>query len=181
MTVNPAKIFGVADRMGTLAVGMTANLVVMTGDFLDPKSTVKTTVVEGVATDAKKEDCQVKTTASLAALVVAAAAHAQTAPPKSLPPVTPPNPAATGVQKKGTDQPVAPAPTKSDPGASRNLPSETAADRKPRLHTNGDVFIMGGRILTATHGTIEKGNILVRNGKIVAIGPERRRPRRGRG
>ncbi len=55
MTMNPAKVFGVADRTGILEVGKTANLVVMTGDFLDAKSTIKTTVVEGVATDAKKE------------------------------------------------------------------------------------------------------------------------------
>lgn len=58
MTANPAKIFGVSDRQGTLEVGKTANLVLMTGDFLDPKSTVKTTIVEGVATDAKKESAK---------------------------------------------------------------------------------------------------------------------------
>ena len=56
MTSSPATIFGVADRTGTLQVGKTANLVLMTGDFLDPKSTVKTTIVQGVATDAKKKE-----------------------------------------------------------------------------------------------------------------------------
>lgn len=55
MSMNPAKIFGLSDRMGTLAVGKTANLVILTGDFLDAKSKVATTVVEGIATDAKKE------------------------------------------------------------------------------------------------------------------------------
>ncbi len=55
MALNPAKMFGLSDKMGTLAVGRTANLVIMTGDFLDEKSKVTTTVVEGVATDAKKE------------------------------------------------------------------------------------------------------------------------------
>lgn len=122
-----------------------------------------------------------KTTAFLAAALVAASAGAQTPPPVTPPPVntpqknppvvTPPNPAAPGVQKKGTDQPVPPKPVESDPGASKNLPSETASDRRPKLHTGGDVFIRGGRILTVTHGTIEKGDILVRKGKIVAIGP----------
>ncbi len=113
-----------------------------------------------------------KTTAFLAALAASAAVAAQTTTPQTNPPkVTPTNPASQGVQKKGTDQPVPPSPTASDPGAPKNLPSETAADRKPKLHTGGDVFIKGGRILTATHGTIEKGNILVRGGKIVAIGP----------
>jgi len=62
------------------------------------------------------------------------------------------------------------------PAPKPDLPSETAFDRRPTLHTGGDVFIKGARILTATHGTIEKGNILVRGGKIVAVGPNVKAP-----
>ena len=58
MSLNPAKLFGVADHQGLLEVGKTANLVIMTGDFLDPKSTIKTTVVEGNATDMKKDSAK---------------------------------------------------------------------------------------------------------------------------
>ena len=54
MTIGPARIFGVSDRLGTIEVGKTANLVLMTGDFLDEKSTVKTTLVEGVPHDLKE-------------------------------------------------------------------------------------------------------------------------------
>lgn len=50
------------------------------------------------------------------------------------------------------------------------VPVETEAMRKPTLVTHGSVLIKDARILTATHGTIEKGSILVQNGKIVAIG-----------
>lgn len=49
-------------------------------------------------------------------------------------------------------------------------PVETNALRKPRLKTNGNVVIRNARILTATKGTIERGDILVQNGKIVALG-----------
>ena len=56
------------------------------------------------------------------------------------------------------------------------FPVETNADRKPKLVTHGDVFIKNGRILTATHGTIEKGSILVKGGKIVAIGADLKAP-----
>ncbi len=52
----------------------------------------------------------------------------------------------------------------------QQLPTETNANRKPKIQTHGDVFIKDGRILTATHGTIEKGSILIQGGKIVAIG-----------
>lgn len=52
----------------------------------------------------------------------------------------------------------------------QELPYETEAMRKPSLVTGGNVLIKNGRILTASHGTIERGSILIRNGKIVAIG-----------
>ena len=54
MTINPARMFGVADRIGTVEVGKVADLVLMTGDFLDAKSTVKTVVGDGVATSPKE-------------------------------------------------------------------------------------------------------------------------------
>jgi imidazolonepropionase-like amidohydrolase len=56
------------------------------------------------------------------------------------------------------------------PAIQETFPYETNAKRKPKLKTNGSVFIKNARILTATHGVIEKGNILVKDGKIVAIG-----------
>lgn len=49
-------------------------------------------------------------------------------------------------------------------------PFETEAMRKPDFQTKGDVFIKGGRILTVTKGTIERGDILIQKGKITAIG-----------
>jgi len=66
--------------------------------------------------------------------------------------------------------PPAPAPAKPVLTPDPSWPIETVSDRKAKIKTNGDVFIKGGRILTASKGTIEKGNILVRKGKIVAIG-----------
>src|SRR5262249_38508770 len=38
LTLNPAKIYGVEKQMGTVEAGKIADLVVMTGDFADPKS-----------------------------------------------------------------------------------------------------------------------------------------------
>lgn len=81
-------------------------------------------------------------------------------------------PAAHRVVTRGTGGPAKSTSSPSEPLAPKALPTETSSDRKPRLRTGGDVFIRGGRILTVSHGTIEKGNILVRKGKIVAIGPD---------
>lgn len=49
-------------------------------------------------------------------------------------------------------------------------PVELDAQRKPSIVTNGNCFIKGGTILTVTHGTIQNGDILVKDGKIAAIG-----------
>ena len=47
LTINPAEIWGVADRYGSLAPGKVANLIVTTGDPLDVRSTVKHLFIRG--------------------------------------------------------------------------------------------------------------------------------------
>ena len=50
------------------------------------------------------------------------------------------------------------------------IPVELEADRKPALHTGGNVFIKNGTVVTVTKGTQANTDVLVQNGKIVAIG-----------
>lgn len=47
MTINAAEVWGVADRLGSLDVGKTANVVVANGDPLDMKTDVKQVFIEG--------------------------------------------------------------------------------------------------------------------------------------
>jgi imidazolonepropionase-like amidohydrolase len=47
ITLNAAEIWGVADKLGSLDVGKTANVVVATGDPLDMKTDVKQVFIEG--------------------------------------------------------------------------------------------------------------------------------------
>jgi imidazolonepropionase-like amidohydrolase len=49
ITLNPAEIWGVADKLGSLDVGKTANVVVANGDPLDMKTDVKQVYIEGKA------------------------------------------------------------------------------------------------------------------------------------
>ncbi|MFY9674198.1 MAG: amidohydrolase family protein, partial [Terriglobales bacterium] len=49
ITLNPAEIWGVADKFGSLDVGKTANVVVANGDPLDMKTDVKQVYIEGKA------------------------------------------------------------------------------------------------------------------------------------
>ncbi len=47
VTLNAAEIWGVADKLGSLDAGKTANVVVATGDPLDMKTDVKQVFIEG--------------------------------------------------------------------------------------------------------------------------------------
>lgn len=47
ITLNPAEIWGVADQLGSLDVGKTANVVVASGDPLDVKADVKRVFIAG--------------------------------------------------------------------------------------------------------------------------------------
>jgi len=49
ITLNAAEIWGVADRLGSLDVGKTANVVVANGDPLDVKTDVKQVFIQGRA------------------------------------------------------------------------------------------------------------------------------------
>lgn len=47
VTLYPAQILGVADRMGTIEVGKMANIVVAEGDILDPRTNIKYMFIGG--------------------------------------------------------------------------------------------------------------------------------------
>jgi imidazolonepropionase-like amidohydrolase len=60
-------------------------------------------------------------------------------------------------------------PSRNDGGTPADFVTE--ADRKPALHTGGTFFLKGATLLTVSHGTIENGDLLVKDGRIAAIGP----------
>lgn len=47
ITINPAEVWGMADKLGSLDVGKNANIVVANGDPLDVKTDVKRVFIEG--------------------------------------------------------------------------------------------------------------------------------------
>jgi len=50
ITINPAKVWGVADQLGSIEPGKVANLIVTTGDPLDVRTVVKHVFLRGVDT-----------------------------------------------------------------------------------------------------------------------------------
>ena len=49
ITINPAKIWGVDDKLGSLDVGKLANVVIANGDPLEVRTTVTQVYIDGVA------------------------------------------------------------------------------------------------------------------------------------
>jgi len=47
VTLYPAQILGVADKMGSIEVGKMANLVVTDGDLLEPRTNIKYLFING--------------------------------------------------------------------------------------------------------------------------------------
>ncbi len=75
------------------------------------------------------------------------------------------------VEKPAQVAPVKPGGAQAAPAAPKpEYPVELEADRKPALHTGGNVFIKNGTVITVTKGTLPNTDVLVQNGKIVAIG-----------
>lgn len=60
ITLNPAEIWGVADQLGSLDVGKTANVVVADGDPLDVKTDVKRVFIDGQEVPMKSRQTELR-------------------------------------------------------------------------------------------------------------------------
>ena len=55
LTIVPATVAGIGDRLGSIEVGKDADMLVLTGDPSDPRTSVEMVLVEGeVAYDAEE-------------------------------------------------------------------------------------------------------------------------------
>jgi imidazolonepropionase-like amidohydrolase len=57
-TIHPAKVFGLADRLGSLEVGKDADIVIHAGDPLDPRARVDLVLIDGGIEYDRKRDGQ---------------------------------------------------------------------------------------------------------------------------
>lgn len=136
LTMNPAEIMGVADRLGSIEAGKIANLVLSDGDLFEPATQIVRVIVDGQPFDLQPVTRQ-----------VASRPTAPRATPRS-------NGAGSG-RGAGTEPAATTVPMAQDRGAYRADPS---------------TLIRNATILTAVGPAIEGGDVLVRNGKIAAVG-----------
>ena len=55
LTINPAKIFGVAEQLGSLEGGKIANILVTDGDIFDEKTSIKYLFIDGKKMEIKEK------------------------------------------------------------------------------------------------------------------------------
>jgi imidazolonepropionase-like amidohydrolase len=131
LTLSPAEMFGVADRVGSIETGKIANVIVTDGSLLAAGTRIETVFVDG-------ERFEV----------------AQTM--------------AGGTE--GVDGGEG-----TGPDVSSSSPVPMSDDRGP-YRSDPVTFITGATILTASNGTIENGDIIVRDGRIAEVGTGLSRP-----
>ncbi len=151
LTAGAAEVLGAADKLGSVAPGRLAHLTVMTQPLAEKKSKVKFLFIDGKRIEIDADDEKDKEKEG------------------------------KGDKSEGKSADSPDAATKSD--TKPEFPSdaedrgptwavELKTDRVPKTKTNGDVLIRNATIIPVSAPTIEKGSILVRGGKIAALGPD---------
>ncbi|MBK8269209.1 MAG: amidohydrolase family protein [Planctomycetes bacterium] len=174
LTRSAARIAGADARLGVIANGTPANLTMMSGPLGDKKSQVKRVVVEGSVFDlvvrdepdwkkrgkkdgepdtSERQDEKSDAEDAAAADVTSAPANAEVATTTSAPTTS-----------------SAPSSQPDDSEIWSDFATEIEADRKPRFDTGGDLLIQNANLLTITGGDLMGADLLIRDGKIAAVG-----------
>jgi imidazolonepropionase-like amidohydrolase len=152
MTIYPAQIFGLSEQLGSLEKGKIANVLIATGDIFNKETKVKNVFVDGKLLDLKPPEAQ-----------------------------RPAGPFAGGGRRgERSNSPVASAPPATDTAtgaasdasaAAGPIPPVVRAEQTPKPAPD-EILIRNATIMTASHGTIENGSILIKGGKIAAVGKD---------
>jgi imidazolonepropionase-like amidohydrolase len=179
VTADPAAILGVARRVGTLAPGSDADLLILSGDPLDTYTRVDTVLVDGkVAYERRRTNDEGRTMGGRNSEF-----RIQKSGVRS-------RKSGVGVQKSGVRSQKSGVRSRAPSGRSEvgrplgdrkseapipntqhPIPNTTTrfAGTRPTPAPGGLLAIRAGRILTITQGEIANGVILLRGGKIEAV------------
>ena len=184
VTVNPARQLRVADRVGSIEPGKDADLVVWNRHPLSSYAVADRVYIDGALYyDRSKEDARVADRASRKAALVQAEKDAAAKDKKDDKKDDEQAGGAGGAADHGR-RPTAPTGT----GRTR-APGEPEAPENPKQPANLDVAIINARIHPITSASIERGTIVLKAGRIEALGADvavpagragDRRRRRGR-
>lgn len=173
LTTGPARVLGVEDRLGAVAPGKLARLVVRKGMPHEKDSWVRQVLIDGRLYDYPLVDGKPPGAKEKAKLAFGAAL-ARTEGPSE------PSDAGTPRAEKGdeAEPPADPEPlaaTTLAEGAEPEPACEIEADRRPSRRSGGNLLLRGATLLTAgPAGDLEGADIAIADGKIVAVGPRLR-------
>ncbi len=156
LTLSPAEIFGVDDRLGSIDEGKIANVVVASGGLLDEDVRVEAVFVDGELFELGEEEAEANGDADPdeaadegpGAETEAGAQSEETRP---------------GPRRRGRGGRAAAGPDPSAP------PVEMSADKGP-YRDDPVTLIRNATVLTASRGTLENADVLMRDGKIARVG-----------
>ncbi len=164
LTSHAAEIAGLGERAGTIEPGKLDHLIALSAPIGDDKATVRFLLIDGQKFDLDNdEDRKGTDEEETSDKPDDATDKAGTSSDK--PAAEPRRPGAESM--------------KQEPRQPRfvDVASELDEDRAPTLSTGGNVLIKDAVILTVSEaGTIPRGSILIRDGKIDAIGPDLEAP-----
>lgn len=152
LTLSPAEIFGVADRLGSVEEGKIANLVVASGSLLDEDVRIETVFVDGEMFEAEAPDDEADEEEGDAE-----------------------DEDAAGTRGRGGSGGPGGEGGRRGPG-SRNAEFDPAAPPIAMSRDKGPyrddpvTLIRNATVLTASRGTLHNADVLMRDGKIAAVG-----------
>ena len=174
LTRDTAAIYGLSDRMGTVAVGLSADLVLADGYPWQESTRVEAVFVDGrryVSEDAGETDSDADEGDgdSGEAAEAEPAAEAEEAAPGG----------PRGRRGRGGEAKDAPAPLRLAEVAEKyeSLAGEAGVPMTGPYREDDVLAIVGGTVLTMAGETIEGGTVVVRDGRIAAVGRRARTPR----
>lgn len=165
LTHRAAELLGVDKTVGRVAPGYLANLVVFTAPPADKKAEVRWAFVEGrkFQYEAKKPPASAPASAPASGPATAPA----TATATSSAPQTESQPASQPESQPASQPATAPA---SQPAGFPDWETEIESDRLPTFRTGGNVLLRGVHVVTITAGVRSHCDLLIRDGRIAAIG-----------
>ncbi len=155
-TSGPAAVLGGGVTGGVIEPGAPALLTAWRGEPLAKDAAARLVVVDGVLFDLRNAKTAADDAKAKAASDEQAKADAETVKPGDQ------AAEAGGEAAKAGDDAATPA---------VDWPVELDTDREPSFRTGGNVLVRGATILTVSHGTLEGADLLVRDGRIAAVGP----------
>jgi hypothetical protein len=161
VTINPAKQLRIDKRVGSLEVGKDGDVVIWTAHPLSSYAVVERTYIDGTLYYDRQEDLQrvAEVRKEKAQLVAAERATGHTTEATGRRPQAIERPQAIGHRPQGVSPDNLPAGGRQGAGAGTKAPS-------------GVLVISNARIVPVTGPVIERGSILIRDGKIETVGPD---------